>query len=114
VQRFSHRTRRRLMGDASEILFEMCRAGVYSAPSPHHRATVLLSASKKKPPGLSFDQASGFAEIGVDVCILMRLCFPLFFDFCGNNTLQKRALANSRVFKFVKYTKTLPLRNQHD
>jgi hypothetical protein len=91
----------------------MCWAGVSSAPSPHHRATVLLPASKKKPPGLSFDQASGFAEIGVDLCILMRLCFPFFFDFCGNNTLKKRALANSRNFKFVKYTKTLLLRNQH-
>jgi hypothetical protein len=68
----------------------MCWAGVSSAPSPHHRATVLLPASKKKPPGLSFDQASGFAEIGVDLCILMRLCFPFFFDFCGNNTLKKK------------------------
>jgi len=35
------------------------------------------------------------------------------FVFCGNNTLKKRALANSRVFKFVKYTKTLQLRNGH-
>ena len=35
----------------------------------------------------------------------MRFWFPLFFDFCGNNTLEKTVLANSRDFKFAKYTK---------
>jgi hypothetical protein len=68
-------------------------------------ATYYGQRSKKKPPGLIDDQESGFAVVVWSLSILMRFWFPLFFDFCGNNTLEKTVLANSRVFKFAKYTK---------
>jgi hypothetical protein len=57
-------------------------------PSSRHGPHVSV---KKKPPGLSFDQASGFAEIGVDLCILMSLCFPFFSIFAATTHSKKSA-----------------------
>ncbi len=104
-----------LLAAASKSCYDTFRfAGVRSAPfdpvsQPHH---VIKFKEKTAPPDRI--QARRLPDNGVVLCISVRICIPFFRRFLRLQHTQKRALANSRNFKFVKYTKTLSMRNRNN
>lgn len=74
----------------------------------------LFYFSKKKPPGPDSIQARRPGKNVVVLCILVRALHPMLLIVLRVHLVQKTFSDNSRKFKFVKYTKTLLMRNLHD